>query len=393
MKRVLILDRFSNYGFMNIHIKQVTAAFERMGWKTTVFNMGEDDYYEKLDALLAEHFDLLFSISYFGHVQHRGKPLSAHLNCPAVVMHLDHPSFFYDWVNDTPQNTIVTWLCDSHIEYVHREWGVNKFRAQACIPPGGNIDTAPTDTTVEQFLENRTIPVLFTGTFHGPPKRRWQDEFPAPANTLMDTIADIALASDELPVEAAMDMAMDALGYGPDHPVRGPVHKYIYILSLFVHDTRRYAALKALDKAGVNVHVYGKGFDSHIYRFKNFTYGGVGNFYETLSLIQQAKIVLNSNTNFVWGAHERVFAAQLGGAAVLTDTSRWYRNHFTDGEDILMYRWEQLEKMPEIALSALGDPERLFRIAKAGQHAAESQHRWDNRIADVLKLVEKTEAA
>mgnify|MGYP000194557028 CR=1 FL=1 len=385
MAKILLLDRFSNYGFMNIHIKNAHAAFKRMGHEAKIFNMS-DDYFETLPQKLAEGWDLVFSISYFGHVRVKGRTIMDMGQCPHVVMHLDHPSFFYDWVNETPEGTIVTWLDASHIDYVEREWGPNRFAAQACVPPGGNIDTPPTDETLEQFIEQRDIPMLFTGTFHGPPERRWRTEFPAEGVALMDTVADIALSAEELPIHQALDIGAQALGWDADHPIVKAVHHYIYLLSLYIHDHRRYEALTALSRAGVPVHIYGKGFESHMHRFPGFQYGGVGNFYETLGLIQRSQIVLNSNTNFSWGAHERVFAAQRGGALVLSDTSKWYREHLKDGENIQLYQWLALDEMPKIAHDLLDDPTRLFRMAQAGRREADAHHTWANRLQDILKL-------
>ena len=90
-------------------------------------------------------------------------------------------------------------------------------------------------------------------------------------------------------------------------------------------------------------------------------------FQETLHLLRQARLVLNTNNGFVAGGHERVFTAMCAGAGVVSDQSRYYAEAFKEGREIATFTWSELDKVPgqieglladEAALAAMPGPER-----------------------------------
>src|SRR5690606_3562091 len=109
---------------------------------------------------------------------------------------------------------------------------------------------------------------------------------------------------------------------------------------------------------------------------------------ETLYHLRHTRISLNTNTNFVAGGHERVFAAQRAGAAVCTDTSRYYEDRYRDGGDIILYRWTRLSELPELIAGYLADPPRLARLALAGRATADRDHAWEQRADTLLGQID-----
>lgn len=126
-------------------------------------------------------------------------------------------------------------------------------------------------------------------------------------------------------------------------------------------------------------------------KWKSFTIKEEGTFEETLDLLPRAKIVLNTNTHFVNGGHERVFAAMVNGAAVFSDISTYYEDHFTNTEDILLYKWTELQKAPSILNRYLHDEDALYNVASKGQAVALEQHSWEQRAKSLIEFVEINE--
>jgi spore maturation protein CgeB len=103
--------------------------------------------------------------------------------------------------------------------------------------------------------------------------------------------------------------------------------------------------------------------------------------------MRKSKIVLN--TIMVPGSHERVFSAMLNGAVVLSDSNQFYQDFFKDGEDLLLYRWTQIDKLPGIIKEALSSPEKLAQIAAAGQQKAMAEHTWEKRAEMLLGMLKR----
>lgn len=389
MATVVLLKGAGQYGSLRLHIDQAAAAFRALGYDTVILDFSSDAWRQDM-ARIAGPVTLIFSVSILGESRFDGKTLAELLNTQHVVMHVDHPGWHLPRFEGTPAEAIVLTLDQTHSDFITRWFGPGRFRHLEVVPPGANRLVEPQDRDADDFAARRDIPVLFTGTFRGLPKPQWQDMGSSPAldlfKQIFDAAADIAASHDTLPAEAALDLACTAFGIDPDHPMTREVLRYSFWLSEYMHSTRRFEALKQLSKAGVNVHIYGAGFEGQMYRFKSFTYGGVGSFLETLSLLQRARVVLNTNTHFVSGGHERVFAAMAAGAAVVSDVSTWYQDAFEDGREIALYRWTKPDDLAHKIADLLADPARTYAMAAAGHQRVETAHLWTHRAARILTL-------
>ncbi len=389
METVVLLKGASQYGALRLHIDQMADAARAAGFNTVVVDFNESDWHEVINAI-PRPVRLIFSVSILGEAKLDGHSIAEILQGPHVVLHVDHPGWHRPRFEDTPPATTILTLDDTHRDFILRLFGPNRFRGVHLLPPGACRATPPQDADADDFVRRRDIPVLFTGSFRGVPQPQWRQMASSPMVDLfkaaMEAGFEIANADDTLCAEAALDMACDVIGLDHDHPLRREIFLQSFYLSEHMHGVRRYAALCALADAGAPVHVYGNGFDGHMGRFKSFVYGGVGSARETLSLIQRARVVLNTNTHFVGGAHERTFAAMAGGAAVVSDTSTYYQRTFKDGQDLLLFSWQRSADVAERVQALLADPARAYAIGCSGRAAVEAGHMWSHRLRDMLGL-------
>lgn len=389
---VVLVKGMSSYGALGLHIDQIATAFADKGYTIYLLDFGADDWRDTLARAARDEILLIFSISIFTEVRLDGLTLAEILDAPHICLQVDHPGWHIPRIQKSPpQSTIFLTLDHSHKRFIEKKFGQHMFQGVEFLPPAANVlaDNAPVD--IDQFAESRDIPVLFTGTYRGNPEPLWRG-LEGQAGQLFKKIyglaADMAMANDLLSADAVVNQVIADAGFDDDFPLTQELQDRTFWLSNYIHAKRRHAALVALNAAGVPVHVYGHGFDKEMHAFPNFVFGGVGSFQETLGLIRRTKIILNTNTHFVEGAHERVFAAMAGGAAVASDLSTYYQQIFTDGEDILLYSWQDLDAFAQRVRGILADPTALATIAQAGQAKVMAEHLWAHRVSRLIELAE-----
>jgi hypothetical protein len=159
----------------------------------------------------------------------------------------------------------------------------------------------------------------------------------------------------------------------------------------------RQAVLTAFGEAGVPVEVHGIGWAPLCERYPSFRHAGEGSFQETLHLLRRARLVLNINNGFVAGGHERVFTAMSAGAAVFSESSRYYDDAFTEadaparpghGGEIATYSIRRPERAAGQLKALLADLPAQTAMARAGYERAKAEHGWTARAARMMKVIE-----
>ncbi|MDE1145439.1 MAG: glycosyltransferase [Azospirillaceae bacterium] len=308
-----------------------------------------------------------------------------------ITLHVDHPVHLWERLETKmDRRFIVSFLDATHVKLVRDAFPPDHFAALSLMPPGANTSIPPVmpveDDLFRDWTARRDIPLLFTGTYRGTPDRRWRQAERNFVTTLFDDAADLALSHDTLAMEEAIDQVVAARDVSLAPASRTQLIRRSREVYQYVEAYRRHRLLETLNAAGVPLVVYGKGWENG--PFPAFDWRGEGSFEETLGLLRRTRLVLNSNNNFVAGGHERVFAAQVNGAAVVSDTSRYYDRHYADGRDMLFYRWSALADLPARIEAALADPDGLADVARAGFRQAATHHTWEVRARHILGLFE-----
>ncbi len=119
-------------------------------------------------------------------------------------------------------------------------------------------------------------------------------------------------------------------------------------------------------------------------------------FEDSLKIMQQSRIVLNSSIKNKLGAHERIFSAMASGAVVVTNDNSLMREYFKVGKEILLFTSQNLEEVRQSVNELLGDESKRKRVADGGRKRVMQGHTWDHRakqlltdIAPLLKEIKK----
>ncbi len=389
---VVLVKGMSQYGALTLHIDQLEDVFLGMGYRVLVLDFGGDEWRPVLAEAAKDDVLMIFSISIFTEIRFDGLTLAEILDAPHVCLQVDHPGWHLPRLQKSPrQSTIFLTLDHAHTRFINRCFVKDPFPVVEFLPPAANVlpENAPVD--VASFAEDRDIPILFTGTYRGKIKPEWnrlEGDAGQMFKDIYNAALEVAVSDDLVSADDALYFVMREGGIDSSFPLFSDLITKSFWLSSYLHGMRRDLVLQALNEAGLPVHIYGHGFDKLAGQFKSFTYGGVGSFSETLGLIRRSQFVLNSNTNFVEGMHERVFAAMAGGAAVVSDLSKAYLDEFQDGVDMVLYSWDDLPGLGDRLRAYLDRPHELAQIAAAGQTKVLARHMWQNRAQRMIQLAQ-----
>ena len=384
--RVVLFKGVSAYGATRTFIDEAAAAFERRGYEASIIDVlpGMD-----LPAALRAEAEagpiaLAYSFVILGEFRDGdGRSIGQMLDAPHVLHHVDYPLTHIGRLNGASPDTAVLVIDETHVEAIVSTLGADRFAYVGFCPHAASGEPAPEAPDAEAFAAERDIPILFAGTFYKAETPPWANA-PAQTRVVFDTALEIALSQEFVPALAAFDQALAAQGIDPRRSEMATARQSANLVHEQVRGHRRFELLKAAAKARLPLHIYGKGYESQLYRFKNVTYGGEVSLTEITQLMRRSRVVLNVNANFGAGSHERPLSAMLAGAAAASDHSRFYANAFDEGRDIALYRWMALPEGLEAIDALARDPEACFAMARAGRAKALAGHCWDHRVDVIL---------
>ncbi|HYG87186.1 MAG TPA: glycosyltransferase [Azospirillum sp.] len=388
---ILLLKGLSSYGALHIQIDQAAAAFRSLGHDVTVADFEDSvEGEETVQAALAQRVDFCFALNAIcADVAMTRSSFGPLLDTAYVTAIVDHPIYHQERLQAGLPHYVVCTIDPSHLDFLEAWAGPGKYAATAFVPPGGNKpDTLP-DMDVERYFAERDIPILFTGTYRGAPRRVWADWEPNLNKDLMETATELVLDTGTYSVEEAVREVLDGWGIELESEKLAGLLSSLTFLHRYIEAYRRHEMLVTLGKAGVPLSVYGNGWEPLCEAYPSFQYGGIGSVEETLGLLRRSRICLSTNNNFIRGGHERVFTAMCNGAAVVSEASTFYESAFVEDQEIVLFRWRELRMLPTMLNAVLKSPERLHAIAQAGHRKALEEHTWVSRARDILELVEK----
>ena len=384
--RVILFKGASAYGATRTFIDEAAAAFERKGYAPTIIDVlpGMDLAAALRAEAQAGPIALAYSIAILGEFRDPdGRSIGEMLGAPHVLHHVDYPLTHIERLAATSPDTAILVIDETHVEAVVSTLGEGRFAHVAFCPHAASGTPAPDDADAEAFARGRDIPIFFSGTFYKADTPAWANA-PTQTRAIFDAALQIATSQEFVPALEAFDQALVAHGIDPRRPEMNTARRSAQLVHEHVRAFRRFELLKAAAKARLPLHIYGRGFESQLYRFKNVTYGGEVSLTEITQLMRRSRVVLNINANFGAGSHERPLSAMLAGAAAASDHSRFYADAFEEGRDIALYRWMAL---PEglAAIAALAeDPDAAFAMAQAGKRTALAGHCWDDRVDRIV---------
>lgn len=389
MARILLYKGQSQYGALRAHVDNLSKAFESLGHISVVIDFEEKDALKKLEKEL----NLCnFVVSFNGILSELSidnKSAYNILNLPYITLMLDHPIYHLSRLDNKIDKFVVGCLDNNHLKFLNDYYGKNHFFSTYFMTPGGSKSSLYKEEDLDQFLHNRYIKILFTGSFRGDSQTPWRSYENKSLVKLIDDCYEFMLANEYASPDEAFDFVLKdrKLNLNDEHKNKIKVFIIETLLGHFAAH-KRYICLETLAKSGIEVDVYGVGWEEWASNYKNIKYRGNGTVKDTFDILNNTLLCLNINNNFTAGAHERVFNAMINGAPVITDNSLYYNNNFEDGKDILTYSWNKLGDLPDKINEYLSSPQKLWQISKNARRNVLANHTWEDRAKQIIEIYE-----
>jgi len=381
LKKICFLVNYNQYETKRHFTEKFTEALLRKGIEVKIFDVSETKIHEKtLEAIKNEEPDFTASFNSILPLPNN-LYLWDMLKIPHLSIVLD-PSLYSVHLINSPYSIISCvdqfdcyGLSTQHFDRVFLM--PHAIERELCETPEGE----------------RPYDVVFMGSCYDYETLRqsWQRELPEPVCALLDSAIDIVLSDNKTPLQQALVKAWKESGLAPEG---------IDFLKLFTYVDKysrgldRTNLIKSIKDA--HVHVFGdlfeddptaiKGWKELLKGHDNVTVHKAVSFNEALEVMKKSKICLNSCPFFKYGSHERIFAGAACGSVVVTSDNLFVREHFVDGEDILLYQSKELDGLNEKINHYLAHEDLRKKCAEAAKEKVQAYDTWDNRV-DILNEI------
>ncbi len=299
------------------------------------------------------------------------------LHGPKFQFWFDNPLRFTGILRNLPEDHYVLCQDADHAELIRTYYHTpNAIQ----FPPGG-MDPAEADMSYK--ASGRPYDVLFMGRY-----------FPDAVEELtreQKSFYDYMVTHSELTFEQGLMEWDPAMPKAADEAFVARMQELKPACRTVIGYFRNKVLSTLLD-AGVTVQVYGE--EWKILQGRNPVYADRLIIHPEVSMaesameFQKAKIGLNVMSWYKAGMTERIANIMLSGAVCLSDETTYLQEHTTDGEDIVLYSLQTLDRLPRKVFSLLRDDEKRETIAQKGFEKARAEFSWSARAKQLIRLSE-----
>lgn len=166
-------------------------------------------------------------------------------------------------------------------------------------------------------------------------------------------------------------------------------HSLRWTMLKLAHYYRR-KTVETLLEAGFTIHVFGDSWkDSPLCRYPGLVCHDQAVGECALKVYGNSKLSLNIMTWHKDGFTERIANAMLQKSVVVTDRTAYIEKNFANGEEMIIFRLDNLEELADRIKKLLNDEEYRNEIAKRGYQKAKKEHTWHRRAAQLLELMKE----
>lgn len=363
-------------------MEQYNKALQKLGYETFVFPAADtpetfNEYAGDMFRFRADGLDGVITFNNRGFqmpLEGQGS-LWDKWGVPCFNLLVDHPMYYYDSLDHSPAQGIVLCADRNHTDYVSRFYPT--VRKSLFLPTGGETYHPGKPS---RAIADRNIDVLFIGSY------KYHTDYTYDA--VDEAVMDYLISNPQTAFEHAMEHYLKCIRPDlSDAALKLMIQNHRFV-ETNLSSMYRLEILRTLTDAGITVHVYGSGWEnSGLCENPHFALHAPVSFAKGLALMGDSRIVLNQMSWFKDGGSERICNAMLQQSVCVTDDSRYLREQFTDGDEIVFYSLSQLEKLPDTVAALLQNPDRMQHIAAHGYEAAAARHTWEHRAQELADII------
>ncbi len=319
--------------------------------------------------------DTLFNQNYKGIVGFQTpafeKEIFQSLRGRKIQFWFDDPAFMADNINKSPKDMF--YLCQ---DAYYADFIKNYYDVPGAIqfPPAGNV--------MENLSYEKRYDVVFIGNYEPVPEGVYENEYEKNFYEYMILHPDDTFEQGVYNYGKKMGSEYDA------EELFANIQRLKKVYLNVLHSNRHYMVEKIV-ASGIKLHVFsenwemyqGKGRENLI--IHPMIFGE-----EPFKIWAQSKIGLNIMRGHKAGMTERIANIMLCGACCLSDETVYLKEHFTDGEDIVLFKRSELDELPQKIRYLLEYDDIREQIAIAGHEKAMGEHTWRRRAEQLLDMLE-----
>lgn len=359
------------YGVLDNFAERLGAAFERNGQEVIYFDIGKKELQE-LTGLIGLHFRAIIGMQtyLFGVKLQDGSFLHDHIDGPKYNFVFDHPLWMKEHLTSVPKNfEVITHDCN-YVKFIERY-----FHLTAClVPPAGDV------------VQWENLPEIYDITFVGAYGDYWSEvlhmhALPRSVRFIANRfLLELRKNTDFTPEEALMEVyRKKGLKPGDEEflfMLREIRRAYYCVMRYYRHHIVR----ELLD-AGLRVDVFGETWQTcPLKKYPNLVCHPLVSCQESIRIWQQSKLSLNIMSWHKGGFTERMANIMLCKTVLVTDDTTYLHGRYTPDEDLIVFRLNEMGKLPGKLKKLLENNEKRQKIAENGWKKACRDETWDARV-------------
>lgn len=400
--------------------KELGAGFEKEGCDVLLVDVNnlhyfQDDLFNRIDDYAACEDTIVIFFNSIGMLMD-GIDGGNYWNRSGVICFdilADPPFFYHSAIESDIEN--VTFICvdQEQSDYINRYYGKEsdyykrngRVRMSLYMPLAGvvsdtymerdlqnnrnkdDVDRGISydfDITAIEAFNNRKYDVIFTGSI------RDYEDIDTQIYNLDDSLQDMwdivlgyICEDTSLTIERAIRKCMSdySLRLMDEH-----VHQIILLfkkMDSVIRAMHRQRVITAIADGGIKIDVFGDGWDflkNKLIHPENLCIHECVSYEESVNIAAQAKISVNVMPWFKTGFHDRIATAMLNGCVSVTDSSSYIDDNYTDGENIVIYKLDNLSELAGNIRTLLENKNNItYRLAMAGKKKAVQADTWHER--------------
>lgn len=398
MKILLIKRENVCYSSLTYFLNEIGNGLVKHGVTVDILDVSANPLLQPDDSRLYEiemaGYDVAFTFNAVGQQNYKinGENYWDSIGVPFINYIVDHPLQHHKALSEHGYNYYVICIDTFHKEFIRKYYPL--IKDHIWFLPHGGIKDVYSDGDIDFSYDGfkaRNIDILFTGTYLSLSSIESNiNEYPATVRKLIVDHIDYMLSNRALTEEEGLITVLKNRGIDVDTI---DMFDYLFatrITEQYVRAYIREEIIRYMIASGLNLRIYGYGWDTFVDDMRNTLCFGSVSFEKTLGLFGRSKVVLDQSSHIKHGMHERIANAMLAGGAVLTDRNDYLESVFKEGletGELCMFDVSKPQEIPHIAAVMLENDEKLYEMAMRAERKACNEMTWECRAAELLDII------
>lgn len=382
MKNILLVKGKSNYDRCGVYLDGMASAMRKLGCNTCVldgYSLASPMVYNQV--LSSIKFDMVFDINgtLFDYGITKRMP-------PEVVygIYLCDPPYQHSKRLKQADDRTIIFACDNKLcDYM--------MKFYLMVKHGQFVPLSGEAYPIQVPYEERTLDIIFTGTYNDPMKIREELMNRFQGSVLGEFVEDMMqdiISYPQFNLPECLSRVLKKYNQCVSDMEFDELIEEFSLVDWYARSFYRDKVIRTLLNAGLEIHVFGYNWEDFQSEWKERLIIHEGGTYAASKALAEAKIALNIMPWFKDAFQERLASAMLSKTVAVTDESKYTVENFENDKEIIIYSLKDIDALAERIKYLLAHPEEASKIAEYGYQKVQN-HKWYHRVYDMLRKIEE----